>query len=84
MTDREPMSWQLRACLCALNEKDAEIKKLRSALFEATQKLDVWAAEGCDCPAEGHICGFPDLRRVIDLCNDTMMETMRDEGGEEV
>lgn len=44
----------------------AEIKRLRKACKIGLEEMARWESQDeCDCPAEGHICGIPRLRRNI-------------------
>ena len=54
----------------AVNERDqllAEVARLRAAFQPLYTRVEKMMMDGpeCDCPAEGHMCGWPDLQREM-------------------
>jgi len=49
-----------------LDEIVTELQELRQWQKDALQWLKLWRDhQDCDCPAEGHMCGFPQLDQFI-------------------
>jgi hypothetical protein len=50
-----------------VDEAPAEVGRLREALEPLVTRIEKMMANGpeCDCPPEGHMCGWPSLRREV-------------------
>jgi len=54
----------------SLQQREMLVECLELSLKEN----NLWAEERCDCPGEGHICGFPRLKRTIEKCEQLLAE----------
>lgn len=48
---------------------------LLTACKKGLSEMQVWNNEGCDCPPEGHVCGFLRLRASMEFSEAAIAKT---------